>query len=93
MGMLYLLSEGSAARKVGPRIAVEKDGVIIGRLPVRSIDGVVLGRDSQITTQATFELLEQMSCQEQPSLHLSFFIRRLNHLLILVVVSENTDSF
>ncbi len=59
MGMLYLLSEGSSARKVGPRIAVEKDGVIIGRLPVRSIDGVVLGKYSIISSQAIFELLEQ----------------------------------
>jgi CRISPR-associated protein Cas1 len=58
MGMLYLLSEGSTARKVGPRIAVEKDGEIIGRLPVRSIDGVVIGRNAQMTTQVIFELLE-----------------------------------
>lgn len=58
MGMLYLLSEGSSARKVGPRIAVEKDGEIIGRLPVRSIDGVIIGRNAQISTQAIFELLE-----------------------------------
>lgn len=58
MGMLYLLSEGSTARKVGPRIAVEKDGEIIGRLPVRSIDGVVIVRNAQMTTQVIFELLE-----------------------------------
>lgn len=58
MGMLYLLSAGSSARKVGPRIAVEKDGEIVGRLPVRSIDGVVVGRNAQITTQVIFELLE-----------------------------------
>ena len=58
MGMLYLLTAGSSARKVGPRIAVEKDGEIIGRLPVRSIDGVVIGRNAQLTTQVIFELLE-----------------------------------
>lgn len=58
MGMLYLLSEGSSARKVGPRIAVEKAGEIVGRLPVRSIDGVVVGRNAQISTQVIFELLE-----------------------------------
>lgn len=58
MGMLYLVSEGSSARKAGPRIVVEKDGEIIGRLPVRTIDGVVLGRSSQISTAAVFELLE-----------------------------------
>lgn len=58
MGTLYLMSEGSTARKSGPRIAVEKDGEVIGRLPVRSIDGVVIGRRAQISTQAIFELLE-----------------------------------
>ena len=58
MGMLYLVSAGSSARKVGPRIAVEKDGETIGRLPVRSIDGVVIGRNAQLTTQVIFELLE-----------------------------------
>ncbi len=58
MGMLYLLSAGSSARKIGPRIAVEKDGEIIGRLPIRSVDGVILGRNAQISTQVIFELLE-----------------------------------
>lgn len=59
MGVLYLLSEGSSAKKIGPRIAVEKNSEIIGRLPVRTLDGVVIGQNSQITTQAIFELLEQ----------------------------------
>lgn len=53
------MSEGSSAKKVGPRIAVEKNSEIVGRLPVRSLDGVVIGRNSQITTQAIFELFEQ----------------------------------
>ena len=59
MGVLYLLSEGSSAKKIGPRIAVEKNSEIVGRLPVRTLDGVVVGKNSQITTQAIFELLEQ----------------------------------
>jgi len=59
MGVLYLMTEGSSARKSGPRIVVEKNSEVIGRLPVRSIDGVVIGRNSQITTQAIFEILEQ----------------------------------
>lgn len=58
MGMLYLMTAGSSARKAGPRIVVELDGEIIGRLPVRSIDGVVLGRNAQISTAAVFELIE-----------------------------------
>ena len=59
MGVLYLLSEGSAASKSGPRIAVEKDGCVIGRLPIRSIDGVVVGKNAQVSTQIIFELVEQ----------------------------------
>ena len=59
MGVLYLLSEGSSAKKIGPRIAVEKNSEIVGRLPVRTLDGVVVGKNSQITTQTIFELLEQ----------------------------------
>ena len=59
MGVLYLMSEGSSARKVGPRIVVEKNSEVVGRLPVRTLDGVVVSKNSQVTTQAIFELLEQ----------------------------------
>ena len=58
MGVLYLLSTGSSARKAGPRIVVEKNSEVIGRLPIRSIDGVVIGRNAQLTTQTIFELME-----------------------------------
>ena len=58
LGVLYLLSAGSAAHKAGPRIVVEKNSEIIGRLPVRTIDGVVIGRNAQVTTQTIFELLQ-----------------------------------
>lgn len=57
MGVLYLLSEGSSAHKTGPRIVVEKNSEIIGRLPIRSIDGVVVGRNAQVSTQTIFELM------------------------------------
>ena len=59
MGILYLLSEGSCARKAGPRIVVEKNSEVIGRLPIRSIDGVVVSRNAQLSTQTIFELMEQ----------------------------------
>lgn len=59
MGVLYLLSEGSSARKAGPRIVVEKNSEVIGRLPIRSIDGVVVSRNAQLSTQTIFELMEQ----------------------------------
>ena len=57
--MLYLLSAGSSAHKVGPRIIVEKNSEVLGRLPIRSIDGVVIGRNAQLSTQTIFELMEQ----------------------------------
>lgn len=59
MGVLYLLSEGSRVSKEGPRLAIEKDGNLVGRLPIRSVDGIVLGRNAQITTQTVFSMLEQ----------------------------------
>ena len=65
MGVLYLLSAGSAAHKAGPRIVVEKNSEILGRLPIRLIDGVVVGRNAQLSTQTIFELMEQ---------HIPFFI-------------------
>ena len=59
MGTLYLLSEGSMARKDGSRIVVEKDGEIVNRIPIRVIDSVVLQKNAQITTQAIFDLLDK----------------------------------
>lgn len=58
MGVLYLLSAGCSAHKAGPRIVVEKNSEVLGRLPVRSIDGVVVGRNAQVSTQTIFELME-----------------------------------
>ena len=59
MGVLYLLSAGSSAHKAGPRIVVEKNSEVLGRLPVRLIDGVVVGHNAQLSTQIIFELMEQ----------------------------------
>ena len=59
LGALYLLSEGSKARKDGPRIVIEKDDKIVGRIALRSIDGVVVSRNAQISTQTIFSLVEQ----------------------------------
>ena len=59
MGVLYLLSEGSKARKDGPRIVIEKDDKILGRLAIRAVDGVVISRNAQISTQTIFALVEQ----------------------------------
>ena len=58
MGVLYLLSAGSSAHKAEPRIVVEKNSEVVGRLPIRSIDGIVVGRNAQLSTQTIFELME-----------------------------------
>ena len=59
MGVIYLLSAGGCAHKAGPRIVVEKNSEVIGRLPIRTIDGIVVGRNAQLSTQTIFELMEQ----------------------------------
>ena len=59
MGVLYLLSAGSVAHKAGPRLVVEKNSEVVGRLPIRLVDGVVVGRNAQLSTQTIFELMEQ----------------------------------
>ena len=59
MGALYLLTAGSSARKDGPRIVVEKNSEVLGRLPLRSVDGVIIGRNANVTTQTIFELMNQ----------------------------------
>ncbi len=59
MGLFYLLSAGSSARKAGSRIAVEKNSEVVGRLPIRSIDGIVIGHNANVSTQTIFELMEQ----------------------------------
>jgi len=59
LGVLYLLSAGSAAHKAGPRLVVEKNSKVVGRLPIRTVDGVVVGRNAQLSTQTIFELMEQ----------------------------------
>lgn len=59
MGVLYLLSAGSVAHKAGPRLVVEKNSEVVGRLPIRTVEGVVVGRNAQLSTQTIFELMEQ----------------------------------
>ena len=58
MGVLYLLSEGSSARKDGPRIVVEKDKKIVGRMAIRSVDGVVISKNAHVSTHVIFGLIE-----------------------------------
>ena len=49
---------GQFRTQSGPRIVVEKNSEVFGRLPVRPIDGVVVGRNAQVSTQTLFELME-----------------------------------
>ena len=58
MGVLYLLSKGSNAKKDGGRIVLEKDDKLIGRMPIRSLTSVVVGPFANITTAAVYACLE-----------------------------------
>lgn len=59
MGILYLMSEGTKVSKDGPRLSVERDGKLVGRMPLRMVDGVVIGCHAHVTTPVIFTLLEQ----------------------------------
>ena len=58
MGVLYLLSGGSSIRKDGGRFVIEKDGNIVGRVPLRSLYSVVVGHSANISTAAVFACIE-----------------------------------
>lgn len=59
MGVLYLLSKGSNAKKDGGRIVIEKEGHLIGRMPIRSLTSVVIGPAANISTAAVYACLEE----------------------------------
>lgn len=58
MGVLYLLSKGSSAKKDGGRIVIEKEEELVGRMPIRSLNSVVIGPSANISTAAIYACLE-----------------------------------
>lgn len=59
MSVLYLLSSGSAVRKDGGRLVVEKDGELVARMPLRMVTSVVVGVSAGVTVAALFACMEE----------------------------------
>lgn len=76
MGVLYLLSEGSSARKDGSRIVIEKDKKLIGRMAMRSIDGVVISKNAHVSTHVIFGLIEN----KVPIIYIDDYDRIVGHI-------------
>jgi group II intron reverse transcriptase/maturase len=58
MAYLYLIEQGSVLRKIGNRLVVEKDGMILLDTPYHKLEAVLLFGNVQVTTQALAELLD-----------------------------------
>ena len=58
MSVLYLLSSGGNVRKDGGRLVIEKEGQLVGRMPIRSLTSVVVGSAANISTSVIFACLE-----------------------------------
>lgn len=59
MCVVYLLQDGSKAKKQGGRIIVESRDGAVSSVPIQCVTGVVVGGAAQLSTQAVFALLEQ----------------------------------
>lgn len=84
MSVLYLISNGSMARKDGGRIIVEKDGELVSRLPLRSISSILVGANAQISTSVIFACLKA-------NIPL-FFLDKAGHLQGQLVDEKTTVS-
>lgn len=59
MCVIYLVSEQTKLRQVGGRFQLEKDGRRAASIPMDEVECVVLGKCSEITTPAVYELLKR----------------------------------
>ncbi len=57
--IIYLLDPGSKANLEGGRVAIQKKDGEKQEVPLKDVDGVVLSRNCQITTQTVFSLLQR----------------------------------
>ncbi|WP_303725539.1 CRISPR-associated endonuclease Cas1 [Anaerovibrio lipolyticus] len=84
MSVLYLISNGSMARKDGGRIIVEKNGELVSRLPLRTISSILVGANAQISTSVIFACLSA----KIPI----FFLDRAGHLQGQLIDEKTTVS-
>ena len=59
MAVIYIKEQGTTVRKLGGRIAVEKNSQALMEFPVSNIEGLALMGSVQLTTQALHFLLKQ----------------------------------
>lgn len=77
MGLLYLLSKGSTARKDSSRIVIEKEGTVVNKVPIRALDAIVIGKAAHITTEVLF-----LCIREKVPV---FFVDHMGHILSQMV--------
>ena len=59
MSVIYLLTEGVKAQLSAGRIIATKQQETLWSIPLRDVESLVVGRNSQVTTQALYAIIEQ----------------------------------
>ena len=59
MSVIYLLTEGVKAQLSAGRIIATKQQETLWSVPLRDVESLVVGRNSQVTTQALYAIIEQ----------------------------------
>ena len=59
MSVIYLLTEGVKAQLSAGRIIATKQQETLRSVPLRDVESLVVGRNSQVTTQALYAIIEQ----------------------------------
>lgn len=57
MAVVYLLNSGVSAGKDGGRLVVKKEGEAIASVPLQKVEGLIIGRNAQVSTQVLFTFM------------------------------------
>ena len=58
MAVVYLLNSGVSAGKDGGRLVVKKEGEEIASVPLQKVEGLLIGRNAQVSTQVLFTFMQ-----------------------------------
>lgn len=58
MAVVYLLNSGVSAGKDGGRLVVKKEGEAIASVPLQKVEGLIIGRNAQVSTQVLFTFMQ-----------------------------------
>lgn len=58
MAVVYLLNSGVSAGKDGGRLVVKKEGEVIASVPLQKVEGLIIGRNAQVSTQVLFTFMQ-----------------------------------